>query len=49
MTRYALWLSAFGLAAVAAAVAAADIKWPIHDRTRPMARVVTPGTFSTPE
>ena len=49
MTRHALVLFAFGLAAAAMAVCAADIKWPIHDPTRPMARVVTPGTASTPE
>jgi hypothetical protein len=49
MTRQALLLFPFGFAAAAMAVSAADIKWPIHDRTRPMARVVTPGTASTPE
>jgi hypothetical protein len=36
-----------GLAA--AALGAAEIKWPIHDRTRPQPRVVTPGTGSTQE
>ena len=49
MTRQALLLFPLGFAAAAMAVSAADIKWPIHDRTRPMARVVTPGTASTPE
>ncbi|HEY6547504.1 MAG TPA: hypothetical protein VI589_06350, partial [Vicinamibacteria bacterium] len=33
----------------AVAFAAAPMKWPIHDRTRPQPRVVTPGSFSTPE
>ena len=49
MTRHSLLLLSLGLAAAAAAVSAADIKWPIHDRTRPRASVVTPGTASTPE
>jgi len=49
MTRRELSLSALGLAAAAALVSAADIKWPIHDRTRPQPRVVTPGSFSTPQ
>jgi hypothetical protein len=33
--------------AVALALSAAEIKWPIHDRTRPQPRVVAPGTSST--
>ena len=50
MTRNAFRLSAaLGLAGAALAFAAAEMKWPIHDRTRPQPRVVTPGSFSTPE
>ena len=50
MTQSALRLSlALGLAAATLALAAAEMKWPVHDRTRPQPRVVTPGSFSTPE
>ena len=36
MTQSALRLSlALGLAAATLALAAAEMKWPIHDRTRP--------------
>jgi hypothetical protein len=49
MTRRALPFSALALGVAALALAAAEMKWPIHDRTRPQPRVVTPGSFSTPE
>jgi hypothetical protein len=45
--RYQAW-HLLGLAALAAVAAvAAEMKWPIHDRTRPQPKVVTPGTAST--
>jgi hypothetical protein len=41
-------LSLLALVLAAAFAAAAEIKWPIHDRTRPQPRKVTPGAMDAP-